>query len=161
MGRAVHKILGPMNTGVFVLLFTGMALAGTKPQEPMPATTSYSPQELVRRMVETELRAQEHDHSKWRFVSRKEADGKIIVTEKVQTSGGTLKRTLALNSRSLPPDEQAKEEKQLEQLVSDPSAQQKKLRDEREDAEKAKNMFRMFPDAFVYSHAFDENGLTA
>jgi hypothetical protein len=161
MGRILSKILGRTSKSVFFLLLTGWALAGVKPQEPTPATTSYSPQELVRRMVDTELRAQERDHSKWRFVSRKEADGKVVVAEKVQTSGGTLKRTLALNGRSLSADEQAKEEQQLEELVRDPAAQQKKLREEREDAEKAKNMFRMFPDAFIYSHAFDEKGLTA
>lgn len=161
MGRVVNKILGQRNIGIFLLLFVGSALAGSQPQEPTPATTSYSPQELVRRMVQTELGAQERDHSKWRFVCRKEADGKVTVTEKVQTLGGTLRRTLALNGRSLPPDEQAKEQQKLEEFIHDPDAQQKKLREEREDAEKAKNMFRMFPEAFIYSHAATENGLTA
>lgn len=150
---SMGRILG------FVLVISGLASAGAKPSQE-PATTTYAPQELVRRMVETELRAQDQDHSKWHFISRTEQGGKLVVTEKVQTSGGTLKRVVALNGKPLPPDERAKEDEQLDQYVHDRRLQEKKLRDEREDARKAREMFRMFPDAFLYTHAGEEQGLT-
>jgi hypothetical protein len=147
-------------SAALIILLCVPALADTKPQDSSSATTSYSPQELVRRMVENELRSQDNDHSKYRYVSRKEQEGKVVVQAKVQTSGGTLKRTLLLNGKSLPPDEAAKEESKLEELVRSKDAQEKKRREEREDAEKAQRMFRMFPDAFLYTHAGEENGLT-
>jgi hypothetical protein len=146
-------------SATLVLLLYAAAFANAKPQEQTPASTSYSAQELVRRMIDNELRCQDQDHSKYRFLSRKEQEGKVVVQEKVQTSGGTLKRTLLLNGKSLPPDEAAKEESKLEELVRDKDAQEKKRREEREDAEKARRMFRMFPDAFLYTHAGEENGL--
>jgi hypothetical protein len=147
-------------SAVLILLLCMPAVAEVKPQEQSPATTSYSAQELVRRMIDNEVRCQDNDHSKYRFRSRMEEDGKVVVQDKVQTSGGTLKRTLLLNGKSLPPDEAAKENSKLEQLVRDKDAQEKKRREEREDAEKAKRMFRMFPDAFLYTYAGEENGLT-
>lgn len=127
--------------------------------QPQDATTSYSPQEMVRRMVRSEIQAQDQDHTKWHFVSRKEQDGKVVTVEKVQTSGGTLKRTIALNGKPLPPDERAKEEKKLEEFAKDSSAREKRRREDRADAEKARKMFEMFPDAFIYTHAGEEDGL--
>jgi hypothetical protein len=144
---------------VIVLLSAFTCAAGT-PQEPTPATTTYSPQELVRRMVETELRVQEQDHSKWRFISRKEAEGTVTVYEKVQTKDGTLRMAISVNGHSLSPSEEEKEEQRLQQFANDPAAQAKKLKAEREDAEKAKRMFQMFPDAFLYTHDGEENGCT-
>jgi hypothetical protein len=77
----------------------------------------------------------------------------------VQTSGGTLKRTIALNGKPLPPEERAKEDKKLEEFAKDSSALEKRRREERADAEKARKMFQMFPDAFLYTHAGEEDGL--
>lgn len=138
------------------LVILGAVLATSFAQQ--KATTTYSPQELVRRMVESELRAQQVS-VKWRLFSRTEADGKSFVAEKVQSSGGTLRRMLAVNGKQPSAEEQAEEQRKLEQFVNDRRAQEKKLREQREDAEKARRMFQMFPDAFLYSYGGAENGL--
>jgi hypothetical protein len=123
------------------------------------ATTSYSPQEMVRRMVQSEIRAQEQDHSKWHFFTRRSEGGKVVVQEKVQTVSGTLRRIVLLNGKPLSSEERAKESEKLEEFTRDRDAQQKKLRDERADADKARKMFEMFPEAFIYTHGGEENGL--
>lgn len=144
-----------------VLFFATLALASAAAQEQADlATTTYGPQELVRRMVARELQAQDQDHSKWRFISSKREDGVTKVFEKVQTVGGTVKRTISVNGRSLSPSERAQEEKQLQEFLRDPGAQQKKRKDERQDAEKAKKMFQTFPDAFLYTRADSQDGMT-
>lgn len=140
----------------FLALSCGLALGASSPQD---ATTSYSAQEMVRRMVGSEIAAQEMDHTKWHFFSRREEGGKTVVQEKVQTVAGTLRRIVALNGKPLPPEELAKESEKLEEYTHDRDAQEKRQKEEREDAEKAKKMFRMFPDAFLYTHAGEENGL--
>lgn len=145
--------------GIVLCCLTITLASDAQEGSPNLATTSYGPQELVRRMVARELKAQQEDHTKWRYISKKRADGVEKVYEKVQTAGGTVKRTLAVNGRSLSPTEQAKEQQQLEQFLHDPSAQEKKRKDERADAEKAKKMFQMFPDAFLYTRAEPQDGL--
>src|ERR1700741_5269476 len=87
-----------------VALSCGLASGATSPQD---ATTTYSPQEIVRRMVASELAAQDQDHTKWHFFSRREEGGKVVVQEKVQTVVGTLRRIVALNGNALTPDELA------------------------------------------------------
>src|SRR5689334_8677715 len=129
------------NLAAGIIVFClAIALVSAAAQDPAPATTSYGPQELVRRMVARELKASDEDHSKWRYISSKRTDGVTKVYEKVQTAGGTVKRTLSINGKSLSPSEQAKEQQQLEEFLKDPSAQEKKRKDERADAEKAKKM---------------------
>jgi hypothetical protein len=123
------------------------------------ASTTYSPQEMVRRMVASEISAQEHDHTKWHFFSKRQEDGKVVVQEKVQTVAGTLRRIVMLNGKPLSADELKQQSQKLEEFTHDPAAQEKRRRDERADAEKAKKMFEMFPRAFIYTHAGEENGL--
>jgi len=123
------------------------------------ASTTYSPQEMVRRMVASEISAQEHDHTKWHFFSKRQEDGKVVVQEKVQTVAGTLRRIVMLNGKPLSADELKQQSQKLEEFTHDPAAQEKRRRDERADAEKAKKMFEMFPQAFIYTHAGEENGL--
>jgi hypothetical protein len=140
----------------FFVVSCGLALGATSPQD---ATTSYSAQEMVRRMLNSEIAAQEQDHSKWHFFSKREEGGKVVVQEKVQTIAGTLRRIVMLNGKPLPPEERVKESEKLEEFTHDRNAQEKKLREEQADAEKARKMFRMFPEAFLYTHAGEENGL--
>ena len=148
----------PGRTLCLLALSCGLAF-GAHAASPQDATTSYSPQEMVRRMVGSEIAAQEMDHTKWHFFSRREEGGKTLVQEKVQTVAGTLRRIVALNGKPLAPAELAKESEKLEEFTHDRDAQEKRRKEEREDAEKAKKMFRMFPDAFIYTHAGEENGL--
>lgn len=156
IGRILVRI--PVRTLCWLAISCGLAChaAETSAQD---ATTSYSAQEMVRRMVNTEIAAQDEDHTKWHFFSRREEGGKVVVQEKVQTVAGTLRRIVALNGKPLPPDERAKESEKLEQFTHDRDAQEKRRKEEHEDSEKAKKMFRMFPEAFVYTHAGEENGL--
>jgi hypothetical protein len=144
-------------TVALVVLSCGLVAGAASAQD--AATTSYSPQEMVRRMVQSEIAAQEQDHSKWHFFTRRAENGKVVVQEKVQTVSGTLRRILLLNGKPLSSEERAKESEKLEQFTHDRDAQQKKLRDERADADKARKMFEMFPEAFIYTHAGEENGL--
>jgi hypothetical protein len=143
-----------------IVYLSAFTCAASTSQEPTPATTTYAPQELVRRMVKTELRVQDQDHSKWRFISRKEADGVVTVYQKVQTTNGTVRMPISINGHSLSPAEEAKEQQKLEEFLKDPAAQSKKIKEEREDAAKARRMFQMFPDAFLYTHDGEENGNT-
>ena len=150
----------PGRTLCLLALSCGLAFGATTHEvSPQDATTSYSPQEMVRRMVNSEIAAQDQDHTKWHFFSRREEGGKTVVQEKVQTVAGTLRRIVALNGKPLPPEELAKESEKLEQFTHDRDAQEKRRKEEREDAAKAKKMFQMFPEAFLYTHAGEENGL--
>jgi hypothetical protein len=141
----------------FVVVCAALAFGAAGLQD---ATTSYSAQEMVRRMVASEIAAQQHDHTKWHFFSkRQEDDGKVVVQEKVQTVAGTLRRIVMLNGKPLSADELAKQSAKLEEYTRDSGAQEKRRREERADAEKARKMFEMFPEAFLYTNAGDDNGL--
>ncbi len=114
---------------------------------------------LVQRVINNELHALDTDHSRWMYISRQQEPGKKQVKEVVQTRFGSLPRLVSLNDRPLTAEQRMKDEEHIQRLVTDPTEQEKKLRSQREDTEKAKKMMRMFPAAFLYEYDGEEGSL--
>lgn len=115
--------------------------------------------ELVRQVVRNELVAARDDHTCWRYISEeRDPNGHSREFEVVQTPAGRLKQWFGIDGRGLTASERESELGRIEKLVSDGRAQQKLLSDERQDAEHAKRMFELFPEAFDYTAGGEENG---
>src|SRR5262249_25169218 len=159
---------GRLLLAILVLSFAA-ALAGAqnqpRPQEPalaqpqQPATASATPEPLpqnandyIRQAVEHELAEQDRDHSRWRYSLHREDDKGTQDRDVVETGEGSLSRTVFKFGRPLTPEERALDEARMQKQISDPGERAKHAKRERDDAEKARNMLKAIPDAFLFQY---------
>ena len=101
-----------MISALFVILLSARPFLGTAQSSQEP------PYELVRRIVQNELRVESADHSHWMFrLETEKTNAQTEVDEVIETKDGDLKRRFLLNGRELTPTQQQESERRLEQLV--------------------------------------------
>jgi hypothetical protein len=111
---------------------------------------STPPNELVRRVVENELKTEQEDHSHWSFRETiKKPNGRTEVDKVVETTSGDLKLPIQIDGHELTASERKKSEKQLGR---NPQALRKSLQDKDQDTERSQRMLQMLPDAFNFSY---------
>jgi len=129
-----------------ILLFVCPFLGAAQSSQEVPG-------ELVRRVVQNELRAEEQDHSHWMFrLETEKKNAQTEVDEVIETKDGDLKRPLLFNGRELTPIEQQESDKRLEQLVQNPAVLRKSLKDENQDNARSQRLLKMLPDAFLFNY---------
>ena len=120
--------------------------AAAQPSE-MPAN------ELVRRVLSNELKAENDDHSHWMFRLQSEApNGTSEVEEVVQAKDGDLKRPILINGHQLTPAQQQEAERHIQQLLHNPSALKRSAKEKNEDAARSQRLLKMLPDAFLFRY---------
>ena len=134
-----------------VLLFPAMVLSSyaqsTSGQIPIPTD------QLVHRVVDNELKAEQQDHSHWSFrLKTQKPNGQREVDEVVETKDGDLKRPLLINGRKLNSEERQKADKRIQQFVQDPTPLRKARQDEDEDTARSQQLLKMLPAAFKFSY---------
>ena len=121
-----------------------------------PASVWVSGQEatgraLVQSIVNSELKTDANDHSRWMFRDAKKVRGKSTITLVVQTSQGDISKLVEVNDRPPPPQEQREDEQKMHQFITDPAVRQKQKRDQQKDDEKATALTRMLPAGFLWT----------
>ena len=106
--------------------------------------------QLARDVFYNEVQAQLHDQSLWKFREIKEEDGKQKLLAVCQTRRGDLERLLALNGQPLTARQQASEDLRLRKLAANSELLRQKQKKQREDAEQARNLMKIFPYAFTF-----------
>jgi hypothetical protein len=117
-----------------------------------------SANDLARRVVANELKFQE-DHSNWMYRLEKEQNGKKWVEEIVETKQGSVSRLLSIDDLPLTAKQQLEEDQGVRELMSSRSAQQKLRRDLEAETLQGRRLFKMLPDAFVFSYAGGEGNM--
>jgi hypothetical protein len=112
-----------------------------------------SANDLARTVVAKELKIQDANHSRWMYRSDREEQGKKRAKEVVQTSRGSIGRLVAVDGHPLTGKEELDERQTIENLVRNPSGQQRLEQTKRKDAEQCKAFFKMIPDALSFSYA--------
>jgi hypothetical protein len=105
---------------------------------------------LVRTIVGNELKQQQNDRSHWMFKLRKVTPKGSRLQEVITTSQGNLARTLLINDQPLTAEQKRSEEEKIQKILTDPDLQRKRLKDEKEDNDRALLMVRALPNAFFY-----------
>ena len=106
---------------------------------------------LVRDVVNNEIEAQLRDDSQWCYREQHEEDGKPSKTLQVcQTKEGELERLLAVDGRELDSAQRQAEDEHIRKLTSHPEQLRARQKKEREDGEQARNLLRIFPEAFRF-----------
>lgn len=115
------------------------------------------PVELVKRTVQNEIRSNSDD-TKFMFRVRRETPRGSQTRLMVQTSEAIAAVTVAVNDRPLSPQQLHAEEARLQRLVENPDELGKKLKQEKDDAERVTRIMKALPDAFLYEYAGIEQG---
>jgi hypothetical protein len=99
------------------------------------------------------------DHTNWMYRLEKEQYGKKQVEEIVETKEGSLSRLLSVNGLPLTPKQQMEEDERERELMTSRSAQQKLRRSLDAETLQGRRLFKMLPDAFVFSYAGGDGNL--
>jgi len=117
-----------------------------------------SSNDLVRRVVSNELTFQD-DHTNWMYRLEKEQHGKKEVEEIVETKDGSVSRLLSINDLPLTAKQQMEEDERERELMTNRSAQQKLRRSLDAETLQGRRLFKLLPDAFVFSYAGGDGNL--
>jgi hypothetical protein len=149
---AVRLIQRPMALMVTIILLGVPA----RPQSVLNPPVSAN--DLVRRVVTSELTFQ-GDHTNWMYRLEKEQYGRKQVEEIVETKEGSLSRLLSINDRPLTAKQQGEEDERVRELMASRNAQQKLRRSLDAETLQGRRLFKMLPDAFVFSYAGGDGNL--
>jgi hypothetical protein len=126
------------------------------PASPQSVPTSQvSANDLAGRVITNELKFQ-NDHTNWMYRLEKEQDGKKEVKEIIETKEGSLSRLLSINDHPLTAKQQEEEDQRVQELMTSRSAQHKLQRALEAETLQGRRLFKMLPDAFVFSYAGGE-----
>lgn len=110
-----------------------------------------NPNDLVRRVIANELKAEQQDHSHWSLrLKTQKPNGHSEADEVVETSDGDLKRPILINGRPLTSEQKEKANERIQQLVRNPDELRKARAEEDEDNSRSQQLLKMLPDAFNY-----------
>src|SRR5260370_20270740 len=112
-----------------------------------------SANQLVRTVLENEMRAEDQDHSHWMYRLEKAQPTKRQIKEVVETEKGLVQRLISLNGRPLIAAQQQQEDARIERLLRDPTLEEKQRPERQKDAAHAKEVLKMLPDAFDFTYA--------
>lgn len=116
--------------------------------------------DLVRQVVNNELKIGDQDHSHWMYRRHTEKQNAPKQEEEVvETSNGSLTRPILIDGRQPTAEEQQKAEQHIQQLASDPSEPERSSRQRKEEQEHTDRMFRMLPDALNFTYAEERGDL--
>ena len=129
------------------------------PAHPQSVPSSQvSANDLARRVITNELRFQD-DHTNWMYRLEKEQYGKKQVEEIIETKEGSLSRLLSINDHSLTAKQQEEEDQRVQKLMASQSAKRKLQRVLDAETLQGRRLFKMLPDAFVFSYAGGDGSL--
>ncbi len=162
--------LRPLCRAVAFLASTALVCASQQKQDsatelPLPQ----DPNQYVREIVKHELDAANDDHTLWRHRFHREDEKNNYDRDVIEAKDGQLARTLLLNGQQLTAEQQTQDEARMKKLVEDPVERAKREKRAKADSDKAMQMFKAIPDAFVFrydtaksddmKHSDPENGL--
>jgi|SRR5579859_63612 len=156
-----------MSSGIFLRSLAGVAFLGllsaslsvygqknAAAPTPPPDITGF-----VRDTINNELKAIDNDHTRWMYRLHREDDKGSTDREVVETTEGNLSKTLLFNGQPLTAEQREKDEQRMHEQVSDPEARIHREKREKADAEKARQLLKGIPDAFIFTYDGMEDGM--
>src|ERR1700737_808106 len=151
-GKALRQL---QSSAPFILV---IILLGVPARPQSVPSGQASANDLARRVITNELKFQD-DHTNWMYRLEKEQYGKKQVKEIIETKEGSLSRLLSINDRPLTAKQQEEEDQRVRELMTSRGAQQKLRRALDAETLQGRRLFKMLPDAFVFSYADGEGNL--
>jgi hypothetical protein len=141
-----------------------LAMAGFVPassQSPAPDALPPLPQDAtqyVRETIKYQMAADAADHTHWRYRIHREDDKGAQDRDVIDTKDGQIARTLLINGQPLTVEQRAADEARMKKLVEDAGERAKRDKRAKDDEDKATQMLKAIPDAFIFKYEGGENG---
>ena len=132
----------------FQILPLALALGGG-PSALAQQLKTESPVELVRTTAQNEVKPA-NDRVKFMFRERKDSPRGSQTKLLVETGEAMAGMVIAINDRPLTPEQRQAEIARVERFIKNPEELKKKIRDEKEDADRTARIMKALPDAFLY-----------
>jgi hypothetical protein len=108
--------------------------------------------QLVREAVQNEMNGEGKDHTHWRYHLHREDDRGSQDRDVIETKEGSLAKTLLINGRPLTAEQRNLDEERMKKLVNDPNERAKRDHRVQQDEEKARQLLKAIPDAFIFKY---------
>jgi hypothetical protein len=116
------------------------------------AQPQHDPNSFVREILKHEVDAQLHDKALWSYRELKIEDGKQKLYSVYQTKDGEIDRLAAVNGQPLNAQQSQAEDARINKLIHHPAEMEQQKRKETEDGDRARNLLKLFPDAFRFQY---------
>lgn len=147
----------PKKQGVHVLLLIGLLSCVTLAQKSaQPASEEHLA--LITRASEHE-RAELENPKTYRYQERLDWSWGSETRSVIETTEGRADRIVLFNGEPLSPEQQAKQQRRLEKLLSDHDALKNELKDQKSETQRRMKIVKAFPKAFFFDFAGTEKGL--
>ncbi|HET6935835.1 MAG TPA: hypothetical protein VFI72_13415 [Candidatus Angelobacter sp.] len=155
--RAVANLQGtPPALSVFLLLLTLTSIPGSGFQSWSSGQAQSEDLGLLRRASQNEVTALEHP-SQFTFFERLRWNWGSETREVIETAQGRADRVVAFDDEPLAPNQVARQVHRLSKLLKDPHAVHDEIKDQQEETERRIRMMKVFPDAFLFEPAGEED----
>src|SRR5580658_5483102 len=134
-----------------VLLLLSVFLCGPASAQAPNEDLAANPVPLVQRASHNELGTGGSGHP-YRYKLHKIDDGKVTTKEIVETKDGDVARLISTGDKPLSPEAEQTEIDRLNNLLAHPEIQAHRHKKEQEDSDRANEMVRLLPDAFIYHY---------
>lgn len=139
--------------------FLLLTLAQVPAQQQTTSQLPTDPNRFVAEVIQHELKLDDTDHSHWRYIYFHSDEKSSYERDVIETKDGELARELLRNGRPLTADQRQMDEERMRKLVSDPSERVKRDKRKKDDEEKAKQMLKAIPDAFIFKYDGSDGNL--
>jgi hypothetical protein len=138
-----------MRTAFVIPLLIAAASAAQQPS----VQFGMAPNDLVRKVVASEIKADAQDQSHWMFQVVTNVPSPSKTQAVVETKNGNITYLEGIDGHPLTPQQRTREDQRVHQFVADPDQQSKARRAGDDDDKKSAQMFAMLPDAFIFQYA--------
>jgi hypothetical protein len=166
MGECVARLTKPVVEPARLLRVSGLIAAAfflvfcfSAYAQNTSGDSGLSAGELLRRVVNSELKAQANDHSQWMYQVKAGVSGKEEEKVVVQTREGYLDRLRLVNGQPITPEQERQEDQRIARLLKRPDELKKQQRAQEHDAQKTERLFKMLPDAVTARYGKREGEL--
>lgn len=122
----------------------------------VPASYAEDAKQFVQRAVQTELTADQNDHTRWMYFETDRTPARNVDQWVAQTREGALVRVVRTNGQLVPESEQRQK---MDAFLHDFPARSKQRKSEQHDDEQATEMLNLLPQAFLWTDTGTNGGL--
>lgn len=114
----------------------------------LPASYGEDAKQFVQRAVQSELHADDNDHTRWMFFETDRTPARNVEQWVAQTREGALVRVVRTNGQLVP---EAEQRQKMDAFLHDWTARSKQKKSEQHDDEQAAELLNLLPQAFLWT----------
>jgi len=125
-----------------------------------PSHPQLSALDLVKAVIQNELKPSTVSNVRWQYRLDKETDGRLETRQVVETRSGSVNRLIAISGKPLTEAQANDEAGRIRRFVQSSDQQRKAQQSRQKDIDQCNGFMKMIPDAFAFEYAGQSGTLT-